>query len=168
LIIQACTHAYKSYAVTGRLALEAVRQAQAFLPPQGDDATRAWLLCREAEELAAMDDQRAIELLHQADEAYSRAQPHREHAWTRFLDPGRIAAFQLSTYVRLGDEHRVIEAGQHALSSIGQVSDHKRAAVIYSDVSQGQFQIGDVAEGINYARRALESAQRTESKWDAR
>ncbi|GAA3419339.1 hypothetical protein [Streptosporangium vulgare] len=66
-IIQACTYAYKSYAVEGRAAYEAVRQAQQFLPAQGDDATRAWLLSREAEELAALGDRRAIEVMHQAE-----------------------------------------------------------------------------------------------------
>ncbi|MFG1941325.1 helix-turn-helix domain-containing protein [Nonomuraea sp. NPDC048826] len=38
-IIQACTHAYRSYMLEGRAATEAVRQAQQFLPAQGDDAT---------------------------------------------------------------------------------------------------------------------------------
>ncbi|MEV7011155.1 XRE family transcriptional regulator [Streptosporangium sp. NPDC051022] len=165
LIIQACTHAYKSYAVQGRAAHEAVRQAQQFLPAQGDDATRAWLLSRQAEELAALGDRHALDLLHQAEEAYSRARPHRERAWTRFLDPGRMAAFQLSTYVRLGDEHRVIEVGQAALSAIGHDTDRKRVAVVYADIAQAQLQIGDVAEGVAYGRRALESAQRSESTW---
>ncbi|MFI6899612.1 hypothetical protein ACIBKY_00045 [Nonomuraea sp. NPDC050394] len=62
----------------------------------------------------------------------------------------------------------MIEAGQAALDSIGRDTDHKRAAVIYADVAQSQFQIGDVAEGVAYARRALESAQRTESTWGLR
>lgn len=164
-VIQAYTYAYKSYAVEGQAALRAVRQAQAFLPAQGDDATRAWLLSREAEELAALGERKAIELLQQADEAFGRARPHRERAWTRFLDAGRMAAFHLSTYVHLGDERHVIDAGQTALDSIGHDTDHKRAAVIYADVAQAQFQIGATAEGVAYARRALESAQRTESTW---
>ncbi len=76
-----------------------------------------------------------------------------------------MAAFQLSTYVRLGDEHRVIEAGQAALSAIAQDSDHKKAAVVYADIAQAQLHIGDIAEGVAYARRALESARRSESTW---
>ncbi|ACZ91690.1 hypothetical protein Sros_9064 [Streptosporangium roseum DSM 43021] len=164
-IIQACTYAYRSNAAEGHTAYEAVRQAQQFLPAQGDDATRAWLLSREAEELAALGDRRAVDLLHQAEEAYGRARPHRERAWTRFLDPGRMAAFQLSTYVRLGDERQVIEAGQAALSAVAQDADHKKVAVIYADIAQAQLQIGDVAEGIAYARRALDAAQRGESTW---
>ncbi|MFI7539208.1 XRE family transcriptional regulator [Streptosporangium sp. NPDC049376] len=164
-IIQACTHAYKSYAVQGRAAHEAVRHAQQFLPAHGDDATRAWLLSRQAEELAALGDRRAVSLLHQAEDAYSRARPHRERAWTRFLDAGRMAAFHLSTYVRLGDDHRVIEAGQAALSAVAQDTDHKKVAVVYADIAQAQLQIGDVTEGVTYARRALESARRSESTW---
>ncbi|MBT2235137.1 helix-turn-helix domain-containing protein [Nonomuraea sp. NEAU-A123] len=164
-VIQACTYAYRSYAVEGNAALQLVRQAQQFLPAQGDDATRAWLLSREAEELAALGDRHAIQLLHRAEEVYSGARPHRERAWTRFLDPGRMAAFQLSTYVRLGDERRVIDAGQAALGSISQDTDQKRSAVIYTDVAQAQFQLGDTTQGLTYARRALESAQRSESTW---
>ncbi|GLW10312.1 hypothetical protein Misp01_54400 [Microtetraspora sp. NBRC 13810] len=164
-VIQACGLGYKSYAVEGRAAVDVLRQAQAYLPADGDDATRAWLLCREAEELAGLGDRQAIDRLHRAEEAYSRARPHRERAWTRFLDPGRIAAFQLSTYVRLGDERRVIEAGQAALSSAAQDSDRKIVAVIYADIAQAQLQIGDVSEGVSYARRSLEAAQRSESTW---
>ncbi|MEV0581296.1 hypothetical protein [Nonomuraea sp. NPDC050310] len=164
-VIQACTYAYKSYAVEGVEAIQVVRQAQAFLPAEGDDATRAWLLAREAEELASLGDRQAVEQLRQAEEAFHRAKPHRERVWTRFLDSGRMAAFQLSTYVRFGDERHVTEAGQAALDSISQSTDHKRAAVIYADVAQAQFQIGDSAGGVSYARRALEAAQRTESTW---
>jgi tetratricopeptide (TPR) repeat protein len=164
-IIQACTHAYRAYALEGRPALEVIRQAQQFVPAHGDDATRAWLLCLEAESLATLGDRQAMERLRQAEEAFDRARPHRERAWTRFLDAGRMAAFQLSVHVRLGDERQVIAAGQHALSSVGGDADHKRIAIIYADVAQAQFQIGDIPTGITYARRALESAQRTESTW---
>ncbi|WP_326647137.1 XRE family transcriptional regulator [Streptosporangium sp. NBC_01755] len=167
-VIQACTYAYRSYAVEGQAACETVRQAQQFLPAQGDDATRAWLLSREAEELAALGDRRAIDLLHQAEEAYSRAQPHREQAWTRFLDSGRMAAFRLSTYVRLGDERKVVEAGQAALSAVGQDTDGKIAAIVYADIAQAQLQIGDIAEGVAYARQALDAAQRSETTWGLR
>jgi transcriptional regulator with XRE-family HTH domain/tetratricopeptide (TPR) repeat protein len=164
-IIQACTHAYRSYAADGPAAYEAIRRAQQFLPAQGDDATRAWLLSREAEELAALGDRRAIDLIHQAEDAYTRARPHRERAWTRFLDAGRMAAFRLSTYLRLGDEPKVIEAGQAALAAIAQDTDQKKTAVIYADIAQAQLQLGDITQGLTYARRALESAQRSESTW---
>lgn len=164
-VIQACTYAYRSYAVTGPEAVEHIRRAQQFLPAEGDDATRAWLLAREAEELAALGDGQAVELLQRAEEAHTRARPHRERAWTRFLDTGRMAAFRLSTYVRLGDEQHVTEAGQAALAALGQGEDQKRVSVVYADIAQAQLQIGDVTEGVAYARRALEAAQRTESTW---
>ncbi|MFI7617179.1 hypothetical protein ACIBP6_38730 [Nonomuraea terrae] len=76
-----------------------------------------------------------------------------------------MAAFQLSTHVRLGDEAHVVSATQRALGSIDQHTDQKRTAIIYTDVEQAQFQIGDSTAGVIYARRALESAQRTESTW---
>ncbi|MFG1941326.1 hypothetical protein [Nonomuraea sp. NPDC048826] len=76
-----------------------------------------------------------------------------------------MAAFQLSVQVRLGDERHVIAAGQQALSSLDDDGDHKRIAVIYADVAQAQFQIGDIPTGVTYARRALDSDQRTESTW---
>ncbi|WP_244312640.1 helix-turn-helix domain-containing protein [Microbispora hainanensis] len=164
-VIQACTYAYRSYAVTGPEAVEHIRRAQQFLPAEGDDATRAWLLAREAEELAALGDGQAVELLQRAEDAHTRARPHRERAWTRFLDAGRMAAFQLSTYVRLGDEQHVTEAGRAALAALGQDEDQKRVSVVYTDIAQAQLQLGDVTEGVAYARRALEAAQRTESTW---
>ncbi|MEW9549715.1 helix-turn-helix domain-containing protein [Nonomuraea sp. NPDC050783] len=164
-IIQACTHAYRSYALEGRAALEAVWRAQQYLPAQGDDATRAWLLCLEAEHLAGLGDRQAVERLRQAEEAFDHARPHRERAWTRFLDAGRMAAFQLSVHVRLGDERQVTAAGQQALTSVDGDVDHKRIAVIYADIAQAQLQIGDIPTGVTYARRALDAAQRTESTW---
>ncbi|SFL05291.1 hypothetical protein SAMN05216275_15026 [Streptosporangium canum] len=115
--------------------------------------------------MAALGDRRAVDLLQQAEDAYGRARPHRERAWTRFLDPGRMAAFQLSTYVRLGDERQVIEAGQAVLSAVAQDADHKKVAVIHADIAQAQLRIGDVAEGVAYAHRALDTAQRSGSTW---
>ncbi|MEV0417992.1 hypothetical protein [Streptosporangium canum] len=76
-----------------------------------------------------------------------------------------MAAFQLSTYVRLGDERQVTEAGQAALSAVAQDADHKKADVIHAEIAQAQLQVGDVAEGVAYARRALDAAQRGESTW---
>jgi hypothetical protein len=76
-----------------------------------------------------------------------------------------MAAFQLSTYVRLGDEHHVIETGQATLSAVAQGREHKKAAIVYADITQAQLQIGDIAKGVTYARRALEAAQRSESTW---
>ncbi|WP_245789966.1 hypothetical protein [Streptosporangium canum] len=76
-----------------------------------------------------------------------------------------MAAFQLSTYVRLGDERQVIEAGQAVLSAVAQDADHKKVAVIHADIAQAQLRIGDVAEGVAYAHRALDTAQRSGSTW---
>ncbi|MGW4412943.1 helix-turn-helix domain-containing protein [Nonomuraea sp. NPDC004702] len=164
-VIQACLYAYKSYALQGVSALKAIQRAKTYLPPHGDNATRAWLLSREAEELAALGDHGAIQLLRQAEEAFDHAQPHRERAWTRFLDTERMTAFRLSTHLLLGQERHALQAGQSALDSIGHDTSHKRAAIIYTDMAKAQFQLGDITEAITHARRALDTARRAESTW---
>ncbi len=164
-VIQACAYAYRSYATRGGLALQNIRLAQQYLPAEGDNATRAWLLAREAEELAALNDRQALTRLAQAREAYGDARPRRERAWTRFLDPGRMAAYRLSTYVNLGDEQRVIDEGQTALNALSHETDHKKIAAVHADIAAAQLRIGDLNEGITSGRRALETAQRTESRW---
>ncbi|MFC4589333.1 helix-turn-helix domain-containing protein [Sphaerisporangium corydalis] len=167
-VIQACAYAYQAYTVSGRDAYEQIQHAKEFLPTRGEDATRAWLLYREAEEVAALGDRRSLDVLQQAEEVYTRARPHREHAWTRFLDVGRVAAFRLSIYVGLGDERRVTEAGQEALSAVASDSEGKRVSVIYADIAQGQFKLGNHSEGLSFARRALKSVRHTESNWGLR
>lgn len=164
-IIQACAYAYRSYAIRGAPALQNIRLAQQYLPAQGDNATRAWLLAREAEELAGLGDPQALIRLEQAKEAYADARPQRERAWTRFLDPGRMAAYRLSTYVSLGDGHRVIDESQAALSALSHETDHKKIAAVHADIAAAQLRIGDLNEGITGGRLALDTAQRTESRW---
>ncbi|MEV0161060.1 helix-turn-helix domain-containing protein [Nonomuraea fuscirosea] len=164
-IIQACAYAYRSYAVRGAPAVQNIRLAQQHLPAQGDNATRAWLLAREAEELAGLGDRQALMRLEQAREAYGQARPQRERAWTRFLDSGRMAAYRLSTYVNLGDEDRVIDEGQAALYALSHEADHKKIAAVHADIAAAQLRIGDLNEGITSGHRALETAQRTESRW---
>ncbi|MEU7990504.1 hypothetical protein AB0B56_37150 [Streptosporangium canum] len=51
------------------------------------------------------------------------------------------------------------------MSAVAQDADHKKAAVIHAEIAQAQLQVGDVAEGVAYARRALDAAQRGESTW---
>ncbi|WP_198152793.1 helix-turn-helix domain-containing protein [Pseudofrankia sp. DC12] len=168
-VIEACAYAYKSYAVSDpAAAVRLIRQAQEYLPRKGDDATRSWLICREAEELAALGDPNASTLLARAEEIYTAARPNRERAWTRFFDPGRFSAFQLTTWVRLGDEHRVLAAGQAALAAADQDPGFKHVSLVYADIAHAQLSLGDATEGLTYARRALESAQRAESTWGLR
>lgn len=76
-----------------------------------------------------------------------------------------MVAFQLSTYLRLGDERHLIETGDAALNAVDQDQDHKRASIVYADAAQAQLQLGNIAEGVAYARRALEAAQSAESTW---
>ncbi|MBF8193762.1 helix-turn-helix domain-containing protein [Nonomuraea sp. K274] len=163
-IIQACAYGYRSYATRGAPAVQNIRLAQQYLPAQGDNATRAWLLAREAEELANLGDRQALIRLEEARDAYGEARPQRERAWTRFLDSGRMAAYRLSTYVNLGDEHRVIDEGQAALNALSHETDHKKIAAVHADIAAAQLRIGDLNEGITSGRPALETAQRTESR----
>ncbi|MGP4094285.1 hypothetical protein [Nonomuraea sp. KM90] len=103
--------------------------------------------------------------LEQAKDAYGDARPQRERAWIRFLDPGRMAAYRLSTYVHLGDEQRGIDEGQAALNALSHETDHKKIAAVHADIAAAQLRIGDLDEGIAGGRLALETAQRTESGW---
>jgi hypothetical protein len=48
------------------------------LPGKGEDAPRAFVLGREAEEAAALGDKVAKDLIKQAAEAFSRARPQHE------------------------------------------------------------------------------------------
>ncbi|GAA2890217.1 hypothetical protein [Nonomuraea rubra] len=106
---------------------------------------------------ADLGDRQALNRLEQARDVYAEARPQRERAWTRFLDPARMAAYRLSTYVNLGDENRVITEGQAALNALSYETDHKKIAAT-------QPRIGDLNEGITSGRQALEIAQRTESR----
>jgi hypothetical protein len=110
-VILACAGTYRSYATSGPSAHEDARrmliEARRALPDNGEDATRAWVLGREAEEAAALGDSTAKDLIKQAAEAFQRARPQVERPWTRFLDETRINALGLSTYTRLGDEQKV-------------------------------------------------------------
>lgn len=49
--------------------------ARQCLPADGDNATRAWVLGREAEEAAAIGEPKAKELIKQAVDAFHRARP---------------------------------------------------------------------------------------------
>jgi hypothetical protein len=110
-VIVACANTYRSYATHGPNSHEDARRlladARQCLPIDGDHATRAWVLGREAEEAAAIGDPIAKELIKQAMDAFHRARPQRERPWTRFLDESRIDAMRLSTYTWLGDEQQV-------------------------------------------------------------
>lgn len=44
-------------------------------------------------------------------------------------------------------------------------TDHKKIAAVHADIAAAQLRIGYLNEGIASGRLALETAQRTESRW---
>ena len=120
--IMACANTFRSYATSGPTAHEDARrllaEARECLPETGENATRAWVLGREAEEAAALGDSAAKNLIKQADEAFHHARPQKERPWTRFLDETRMGALALSTYTRLGNEQRVHALADDLLATV--------------------------------------------------
>lgn len=166
-VIQACANTYRSYATSGPSAHENARHLLAdalkCLPGKGENATRAWVLGREAEEAAAIGDSVARDLIKQAAEAFEQARPQKERPWTIFLDDIRMNALALSTYTRLGNESRVHELASDLLATVTPAS--KRAALINADVGIAAVRLGDVSSGISYGRRSLEAVRTSETSF---
>jgi transcriptional regulator with XRE-family HTH domain len=166
-VIMACANTYRSYATSGPQAHEDARkllaEARRCLPAKGENATRAWVLGREAEEAAATGDLQAKDLIKQAVDAFHHSRPQRERPWTRFLDEPRMSALELSTYTRLGNEQKVHELAENLLSTVTPAS--KRAALINADVGIAAVSLGDASSGINYGRRSLEAVRASETSF---
>jgi transcriptional regulator with XRE-family HTH domain len=166
-VIMACANTYRSYATLGPNAHEDSRKiladARKYLPERGEDATRAWVMAREAEEAATIGEPIAEDLIKQAVDAFNRARPQRERPWTRFLDEPRMNSLELSTYTQLGKEKRVHELADNLLSTVTPAS--KRAALINADVGIAAVHLGDATSGINYGRRSLEAVRESETSF---
>ncbi len=165
--IMACANTFRSYNTSGPTAHEDARklltEARRCLPDTGEDATRAWVLGREAEEAAAIGDPAADDLIKQAAEAFDRARPQKERPWTRFLDQTRMNALELATYTRLGNEQKVHDLAGDLLATVTPAS--KRAALINADVGIASIRLGDVNSGISYGRRSLEAVKTSETSF---
>jgi hypothetical protein len=161
----ACANTYRSYATSGPSAHEDARrllaEARECLPETGENATRAWVLGREAEEAAAIGDRAAKDLIDRATEAFHEARPQKERPWTRFLDETRMDSLALSTHTRLGDEQRVHALANDLLATVTPAS--KRAALINADVGIASIRLGDVTSAISYGRRSLEAVRTSET-----
>jgi hypothetical protein len=166
-VIMACACTFRSYATSGPDAHEQARrllaQARTYLPGRGEDATRAWVMAREAEEASAVGDLAAKDLINQAVEAFHRSRPQKERPWTRFLDEPRMTALELSTYTRLGNERKVHELAHDLLATVTPAS--KRAALINADVGIAAARLGDTRSGISYGRRSLEAVRESETSF---
>src|SRR6266545_1170151 len=166
-VIMGCAYTYRSFATSGPNAHENAREflikARQCLPERGEDATRAWILGREAEEAAAIGDPTAKELIKQAMDAFHRSRPQRERPWIRFLDEPRMNSLELSTNTRLRNEQRFQELAESLLSTVTPAS--KRAGLYNADVGIAAIRLGDVSSGINYGRRSLEAVRTSESSF---
>jgi transcriptional regulator with XRE-family HTH domain len=166
-VIMACANTYRSYATSGPAAHEDARrllaEARECLPEDGENATRAWVMGREAEEAAAIGDPAAKNLIKQADEAFQSARPQKERPWTRFLDETRMDALALSTYTRLGNEQRVHALADDLLATVTPAS--KRAALINADVGLAAMRLGDLAGSLAYGQRSLEAVRASETSF---
>lgn len=166
-VIVACANTYRSYATSGPNAHHDARRlladARECLPEDGENATRAWVMGREAEEAAAIGDPAAQDLIARAVEAFEQARPQKERPWTRFLDEPRMTAMELSTYTRLGNEQKVHALADNLLSTVMPAS--KRAALINADVGIASVHLGDVASGINYGHRSLDAVRASETSF---
>jgi transcriptional regulator with XRE-family HTH domain len=166
-VIVACATTYRSYATSGPTAHEDARkllaEARRHLPDKGEDATRAWVQGREAEEAAAIGDHTADDLIKQATEAYNRSRPQTERPWTRFLDQTRMHALELSTYTRLGNEPKVHQLADELIAT--STSESKRLALINADVGLASVRLGDVTSAISYGRNSLQAVRESETSF---
>jgi transcriptional regulator with XRE-family HTH domain len=166
-VIIACADTLRSYATSGPTAHEDARRllagAREHLPETGENATRAWVLGREAEEAAAIGDRTARDLIKRAAEAFDEAKPQKERPWTRFLDETRMNALALSTHTRLGNEQEVHNLAADLLATVTPSS--KRAALINADVGIAAVRLGDVSSGLSYGHRSLEAVRVSETSF---
>jgi hypothetical protein len=166
-VIMACANTYRSYATSGPTAHEDARrllaEARECLPETGENATRAWVMGREAEEAAAIGDLAARDLIKRAAEAFEGARPQKERPWTRFLDDTRMNALALSTHTRLGNEQQVHELADDLLATVTPAS--KRAALINADVGIAAVRLGDISSGLSYGQRSVEAVRASETSF---
>src|SRR5262249_20781644 len=105
--ILACSVIYQSLTLSeGRhlRARQRLADARQVLPHRGDLATRAWLLGREAEEMAAMGDPAAKDMIEQASDLLRQARPMQERSWTRCLESSYLDTMRLTIATRLADK----------------------------------------------------------------
>lgn len=166
-LIMACAYTYRSYATFGSTAHEDARrlliEAGRCLPAEGEDATRAWVLGREAEEAAAIGDPTSGDLIKRAADAFYRSRPQIERPWTRFLDETRMNSMELSTYTRLGNEQKVHELSDDLLATVTSAS--KLAALVNADVGIAAVRLGDIGSGISYGQRSIDAVRASESSF---
>jgi hypothetical protein len=166
--ILACSAIYQSLTLAEvgahRTARQRLADAGHALPQRGDLATRAWLLGREAEELAAMGDPAAKDLIEQASDLLMRARPLRERSWTRCLEPPYLDHMRLTVATRLTDKANIYKyIGD--LTALTNDPTPKKNGRELANVGLALVAVGEVHEGIHAGQRSLEAIQRTRAKY---
>jgi hypothetical protein len=165
----ACSAIYQSLILheTGahRSARQKLADARQALPQHGNLATRAWLMAREAEELAAMADPTATILIEQASDLLRQAQPMQERSWTRILEPSYLPHMRLRIATRLADEPGVHQ-NIGDLAGAGLRIDQVKTGGKLASIGLALVAIGDVGEGIQAGQRSLESIKITEARYE--
>jgi hypothetical protein len=163
--LRACILAYASYDAPPRTSRQLLQQAVSYADGGRHPATFAWVACRQAEEAAELgEDQEAMRLLDRGLTAYEIANPDEERAWTRFLDPSRMAGFSISTYSRLGLTDKALDAGMSVLGSLGPgAPGQKKRALVLANIAEVHLQRQDLEAGLELGAKALNASRDTES-----
>jgi len=168
LAILACSVIYQSFALaeagehlTSQRRLAEVRQA---LPEHSDLATHAWLLGREAEEVAAMGNPAAKDMIENASELLIRERSMRERPWTRCLESPNLTHMHLAIATRLADEtgvHRYVGD----LAALAGDPTRKGTGRYLASIGLALVAIGDVREGIQAGQRSLEAVKTSQARY---
>jgi hypothetical protein len=127
----------------------------------GAPVTQAWVLARQAEELAVLGDHaEALRALDQAMTAFDYAPPGGERPWTCFFTPTRLGSLVVSTYGRM-DHPETDDAADGLLRSITP-TENKVKAVVLADLATSAARARDYDRVQVLSQRSTELALRTE------
>jgi transcriptional regulator with XRE-family HTH domain len=166
--ILACSAIYQSFELaeagahlTAQRRLADARQA---LPQHSDLATRAWLLGREAEEIAAMGDPVARDMIEKASNMLMQARPVHERPWTRCLESPQLTHMRLTIATRLADRTSVYQyVGD--LTALATDPTQKKTGRVLASIGLALITIGDLHEGIQAGQRSLESIKISQARY---
>jgi hypothetical protein len=166
--ILACSAIYQSLTLAEagahRTAWQRLADAREVLPSRGDLAARAWLLGREAEEMAAMGDPAAKDLIEQASDLLMQARPMQERSWTRCLTSPYLDHMRLTIATRLTDKTNIYKyiGGLTALASDPTPKKNGREL---ANIGLALVAVGEVHEGVHAGQRSLESIRTTQARY---
>ncbi|WP_131741248.1 XRE family transcriptional regulator [Actinomadura roseirufa] len=160
--ISTCAIIYQSFATSAAgahaTARRSLEQARDLLPARGDQATRAWVLGRQAEETAMLGDRSARDMIQAASDLLSNAQPWSERPWTRCLESPRLSHMRLTIGTHLREEAAVYD-GVGELAPLAGDPAQKKTGRILASMGLALVAIGDVREGIRFGERSVEAVR---------